>query len=420
MLAGSLVGALLLGATAFGAAATAVGSVTVTGTLERLVADTATGDSTRYAVRGEERSWWLEEVPRPLPPIGSRVEVTGTPVDEHSLDVTTIEALDADARSDAAATAPASTDVLVIRVFWNASPPSSPTTDTTYERTITASQKWFDEVSHGRYSVSGTVTPWLKVTRPDDCFDSSFVMMDRALAAAENAGYQPSDYGRIILYLPCSTGPLGLASTPGPYIWLYGTLGRAVVVHEQGHNLGLVHARSRLCVKGDGSPAMWSKDCVIDEYGDSIDAMGNRAAGHFSAAYKRFLGWLPRYTTVTSSKTVRLTPFETPTGGFMAIRLPATDSDNFWLEYRTRAGLDKVMRPGSAGVQIRLENLYGTQLLDGSPGIPPGSADYQDVHLPSGKSWTTPQGVRISVGAQSSSGVDVTMTFGARMPQPSS
>ena len=54
-------------------------AVTVTGVLERLVVDTVDGEEIRYAVRGLDRTWWLEGVAEPVPAPGSAVEVTGTP-----------------------------------------------------------------------------------------------------------------------------------------------------------------------------------------------------------------------------------------------------------------------------------------------------------------------------------------------------
>jgi M6 family metalloprotease-like protein len=164
-----------------------------------------------------------------------------------------------------------------------------------------------------------------------------------------------SQFGRIIVYLPCSAGFVnGFGMMPGSLIWLFGTLDTQTVMHEQGHNLGLPHASSRICTSRPWGSVTWSSRCQIDEYGDDIDAMGNRQPGHFNAFYKSQLGWLQRSTTVTSSRTVTLAPYETKGRGFKAIRLRAGGT-TYWLEYRTRTATDRGMPAGTAGVQIRYQ-----------------------------------------------------------------
>ena len=98
---------------------------------------------------------------------------------------------------------------------------------------------------------------------------------------------------------------------PGQHVVLFNTLDLNVVTHEQGHNLGLPHASSRECTNAAGAAMTWSSKCNTCEYGDEIDTMGNRRAGHYNAWYKSRLGWLQRLATVTSTRTVRLTPYET-------------------------------------------------------------------------------------------------------------
>ena len=85
-----------------------------------------------------------------------------------------------------------------------------------------------------------------------------------------------------------------------------------------------------------------------------------------------------------------------------AIRLRAGGA-TYWLEYRTRTGVDREMLPGTAGVQIRYQAGDQTQLLDAGPGSTTGYYDFADGHLPAGSSWTTPQNVRITVTRQTPS-----------------
>ncbi len=403
------------------AAASRAEPVTVRGVLERLAVETPGGHQVRYAVRSAGQSWWLEDVARGGPATGSEVEITGTPVDEYTLTVRSLRVIGGGQALAIANLAPRSTRVLVVRVYWGARPPARPTTADTQRRVLADSKAWFREVSHGRYTVSGTVAPWLKIAHPGDCYFGAYRALDDAVAATRRAGYDLSQYGRLVLYLPCSAGGiLGMAQMPGGVVWMFGNLAKGTVMHEQGHNLGLPHASSRFCQSAGWGPTTWSSRCQLDEYGDEIDAMGNRRAGHFSAPYKSRLGWLLRATTVTSSRTVRLTPYETSGPGLKAARIRARGA-TYWLEYRTRAGADRSMPKGTAGVQVRLQGGNGqTQLLDAAPGSSAGFDDFADSRLPAGSSWTTPENVRITVTRQTASAATVAIRFGARPRAPGS
>ena len=401
------------------AAAHRVEEVTARGVLERLAVETPAGDQVRYAVRSARQSWWLEGVVRSAPAVGSEVEVTGMPVDEYTLAVRSLRVIGGGQALATAALAPRSTRVLVVRVYWGARPPARPTAAATHRQVLADSKAWFGEVSHGRYTVSGTVAPWLKIAHPGDCYFGAYRALDEAVAATRRAGYDLSQYGRLVVYLPCSAGGiLGMAHMPGGVVWMFGNLAKGTVMHEQGHNLGLPHASSRVCRRAGWGPTTWSSRCYSDEYGDEIDAMGNRRAGHFSAPYKSRLGWLLRATTVTSSRTVRLTPYEKGGSGLKAVRIQARGA-TYWLEYRTRTGADRSLPKGSAGVQIRLQGADGqTQLLDAAPGSAAGFDEFAASHLPAGSSWTTPENVRITVTRQSPSAATVAIRFGARPRAP--
>jgi hypothetical protein len=373
-------------------------TVTVTGTFEQVVVDTVDGEHVRYLVRGTDRAWWLEDLAEPVPTTGSQVTVTGTPLDPDTLTVATLQVRVAAAAPAATAAVRGTTRALVLRAFWGPRPPARPTRAATRRKVITTSAAWFGEVSHGRYSVSGAVTPWLRVPRPSSCLGGSANVGNQALDAAERRGFRLSSFQRFILYMPCDAGgTLGYAALPGRTVVLF-DLGKIVVVHEQGHNLGLYHASSRRCFRG-GRPVMWSRRCRVNEYGDAFDAMGNRRAGHYNAYYKARLGWLNRRATVTSTQTIRLAPYERGRG-FKAIRLRAGRA-TYWLEYRTRTGADAQMLPGTQGVQIRLQVGQRSQLLDAAPRSRVGLDPFADSHLAEGRSWTTPQGVRITVVDQS-------------------
>jgi Protein of unknown function (DUF5818) len=384
-------------------------TVTVTGTLERVVVDSVDGEHIRYLVRGAARTWWLEGLAEPVPAPGSRVTVTGTALDADTLAVATIQVRVAAVRSAATTAVRGTTRALVLRAFWGPRPPANPTLRATRNKVIRTSAAWFRQVSGGRYSVSGAVTPWLRVRRPASCLGGSANVGNQALVAAERRGYRLASFQRFILYMPCDAGGiLGYAALPGRHVVLF-NLGKIVVVHEQGHNLGLQHASSRQCVRAERL-VTWSGRCRVSEYGDAFDAMGNRRAGHYNAYYKARLGWLDSRAFVTSSRTLRLAPYEKRGRGFKAIRLRAGRA-TYWLEYRTRTGADATMLPGSQGVQIRLQAGPRSQLLDAAPGSRIGILPFDDVHLAEGRSWTAPQQVRITVVDQSTTSAVIAIRF---------
>ena len=133
------------------------------------------------------------------------VDVGGTRTGTYTLVVDTLRVSTrprpTETLASVSAATPSSTRALVIRVYWNASPPAKPTTATTKQRVLTDSQTWFGEVSHGRYTVSGTVTRWLKVSRPDDCYGSIFAVRDQALSRGPAGGLQGEQHARHVMYL---------------------------------------------------------------------------------------------------------------------------------------------------------------------------------------------------------------------------
>ncbi len=396
--------------------------VVVEGVVERLMAVGTDGrEAVRYLLRTEGPTFHLR-TDRRLD-TGDRVRVTGT---RTGLVVRASEVvvLAGPAERRTGARAPASTKILAMRVYWSATAPASPTTTDFRQSMIGDANSWFAEVSHGRYSVSGKVTPWLKIRQPRSCGDVDTIM-SRALAAAKAKGFAVSTFGRRIVYEPCGMGwAAGLGSMPGPNIWLFKNTELSVNVHEQGHNLGLDHANARGCTRA-GDPVTWSSTCTVYEYGDTADVMGNESTGHYNAYSKQKLGWLQQGATLTADATRTLTPAETTGPGLKSLRVKVSASRSYWLELRTPTGTDAGWVDGNYGVQLRLAHGKASQLVD----LAPGSFDPQEWEegdwgefsesaLPAGGSWTTPEGVRITVVDQTAAGAEVRVDFGAGASTP--
>lgn len=410
----------------------AYASVTVRGTYQELAAVSRSGEQQLRAVRTGHGTYWLDLGSLRAPRAGATIEVTGQRTSRRSIAVTSLKVVAEARTAPAPAAAPRSNRLLVMRVYWGAAAPAKPSTVQARSIWLTRGNAWFKEVSHARYSISGTVTRWLKISNPGGCFQGAFTAMDRAKSKARALGYRPAAYSRFVLYLPCDAGGiLGLGSMPGADVWQFGSLDYKIALHEQGHNLGLGHANTRTCMRG-AAQVTWSGSCAVEEYADRFDVMGNRGDGHYQAFYERRLGWLQAMSRLTATGTRTLKPYETTGPGLKAIEVRVSATKSYWLEYRTKFGIDARFPAGSFGVQIRVRSGPADsepQLLDAMPGSGDGFEagalflEWDRVRLLPGSSWTSPEGVRISTLSQTASAARVSVKFRAgpaRVPTPPS
>lgn len=355
-----------------------------------------------------------------LPPTGTEVAATGTLTDT-TFTATAVRVLarpPARLRGTTVARKTRVTKSLVMRVYWKGGAPAKPTTAATKEAFLTDSNRWFQEVSAGNYGVKGKVTPWLKISRKPSCLSPDNTAMRQALAKAKKKGFDPKKFSRYVLYLPCGGKFVaGYANLPGKNVWMFRNLSRSVIMHEQGHNLGLHHANYRSCRKS-GLVTTFSGTCSTFEYADPFDAMGNRSAGHFSAFNKARLGWA-KTRTLTASGTQTLAPY-VGGGGVKGLRVKVSNKLSYWLEYRTAKGLDAgFATPGSYGVQIRRVAGPAPEIVDARPESGEGwdGNTYVDeidgASLAVGSSVTTPEGIRLQVVSQNDAGATVKVTFKA-------
>jgi len=147
----------------------------------------------------------------------------------------------------------------------------------------------------------------VRVTTPT-CDNSSTIATEALAAVRQKTSLE--QYRFVMFGLPprtssCSWG--GLGSRPGHNTWNWGSqtgsVGKGLIAHEWGHNVGLRHLNSTRCVRdGNGVQQLVaaernSTSCVLTEYGGPYSVMGNGdATGRTGSALTFFeraqAGWL--------------------------------------------------------------------------------------------------------------------------------
>jgi hypothetical protein len=234
----------------------------------------------------------------------------------------------------------------------------------TARNVVFATTSSFDlENSYGQASLTGDVFGWYTIALSSTVCDYS-TLASQARAAATAAGVNLSNYSRYVYAFPsnaCGWWGLGTVGGNPSSAWINGSLQLAVVGHEMGHNFGLYHSHALEC----GTVPIGT-GCTSVEYGDPLDIMGSSYQNHFNAFQKERLGWLnygssPPITTVTSSGTYPIDPFETVGAGPKALKIPiGTTGNYYYVEWRRPAGFD-------AGLSGNPNVMNGVVLHQASP-----------------------------------------------------
>jgi len=154
------------------------------------------------------------------------------------------------------------------------------------------------------------------------------VISDQAKTAAQAAGYPINEYrGSIYLMVPSPCGGWsGLSGGTLPFAnWINGQPTIRVTAHENGHGLGLSHAKREDC-PGCGAAG---------EYSDHTDIMAN-SAGIVGAGERFHLGWLdrtgvPPIVVTTQPGTFTISALDAPPDGKpKAVKILRSGTTTYW------------------------------------------------------------------------------------------
>lgn len=185
----------------------------------------------------------------------------------------------------------------------------------------------------------------------------------------------------------------GLASTGGSQQWIQGSASTATLIHEFGHNYGILHAS--FWKTTDGSVVGTG---TSEEYGDTFDLMGSgpNRAHHFGPRGKHALNWISSsqvnaLSSAGHSGIYRIHRFDHPdtTGEKRALRIAkGPGSDFYWVGYRPGVPGNPWLQSG-AFLTWEKPGTSKTWLLDATPGTPMGKTDGA---IPLGSTYSDPAG----------------------------
>lgn len=279
--------------------------------------------------------------------------------------------------------------------------------------------------------LAGDVYGWYTLGLDSTVCDTTQIAA-KADSAATAGGADLSLYTRRIYIFPsnstCGWSGAGTVGGTPSQTWINGKMELKIIGHELGHNFGLQHAHALEC----GTSTLGSA-CQKFEYGDHFDIMGNYTAGHYNAFHKAQLGWLgygesPPITTVETTGTYSVAPYEIGTGGTKALKIlkavdPTTNAKSwYYVEYRQASGFDSFLMANISmlnGVVIHTgsdPDLNSSFHLDMTPASQAtGYDDWEDSPLPVGQSFTDPDsGVTITTAGADSAGASVAVDFGTQ------
>jgi MYXO-CTERM domain-containing protein len=289
--------------------------------------------------------------------------------------------------------------------------------------TSTAAYYW--ESSYETHDLTGDVFGWYQIPSPGNCDENAIA--EGAEEAATQAGVDLESYDQILYYFPqtdacqwSGLGAVGQPTDPSGGSWYNGSAGCVVLAQEIGHNYGLAH--SRLCM--EELPA--GEECSeYDEYGDVFCPLG-RGCYQMNAVQKGLMGWFDgcNIVTVGASASFDILPLELPTDGLQALRVERGEGRYFYVENREPLGKFDLVRSGGQG--SAQNSVFEGVLIHEGPEVQPfprrGGArnpylidvspddDQRDSSLKVNESYTSPEGIVITLTAKSDTSATVSIT----------
>ena len=322
-----------------------------------------------------------------------------------------------------------STLVLLVNFSDNTAQPT--TLGAVNSLVFTTVSNFYMENSQNQTWLTGDVFGWYTLPPDsstcdyDTCSTCDYATLaTQAQRAASNAGVNLSNYNRYVYIFPtistCGWAGLGTIGGSPSEAWINDYITLQVIGHELGHNFGLYHAHSLSC---PGSTL--GSNCTVVEYGDPSEIMAVEQPADLTAFHKEQLGWLNYgsslpITTVSSSGTYTLPPYETGSGTKALKILQGTDSTTggqqfYYVEYRQPVGFDSVL----AGYSYVTS---GVLIHTGAPSDPnssdvlnmnPQNTSALDWVLGVGETYTdATAGVTITVTSANASGATMNITLG--------
>jgi MYXO-CTERM domain-containing protein len=225
-------------------------------------------------------------------------------------------------------------------------------------------KNYYHEISFGLQDLDGQVFGPLPYTPANGCDSSGVAKALRPMVQGTFDQYlwyfgsrQMCDWAGL--------ASLGTADRPQRDSWYNASSGCVVLAQEPGHNFGMVHSSSLICVDGSGAKVPFALPgkgtCTHSEYGNIFDPMGGgNTCFHMDGFQKAYEDWLTgcNVVTVTKSGTFTLFPLETACNGVQLLQIPfggprmmtlangpAAKISNYYLELRTPVGVDYALTP---------------------------------------------------------------------------
>ena len=261
---------------------------------------------------------------------------------------------------------------------------------------------YYAEISRNAASIVGEVAPVVTLNNlADRCNYTS--VSSAADAVLTGMGYHIPDYRIIQYFLPttgCNYQVNGRGYVNGQKSWIFtnGWIRIDDMIHEMGHNFGLLHANSYDCKTeslGD------ENTCTDIEYGDMYDEMGHPYEGilHFNAPHKLALSWIgdSEFLKIDTDQSVNLFAHELSDPGIKVVKIwRNVNQEYLYLSFRKRVGLDSLLPETitrGTNIHLTVDNTDSvkTRLIDAHPYTSPYQDDFFNSSIYDGETFTDTQ-----------------------------